>query len=196
MHFASCILNGCITFHHEFAIPAHTTFSNQKYIRHFNKYPTTEHAYRRTVSYHIIQNHQTWLLNHGFCAMILLHLGSNLGKFSLSLSKLHHILFKRIKHGFQTVVRDDTSTPTTVVTEEKLLHIILLKRIKHGFLGESSNHGPCATDVLLPHRGVLTEKIVWCRGAWWHPEYLGKAEQKIPAIWDPLLMVSVYKREA
>jgi hypothetical protein len=45
-----------------------------------------------------------------------------------------------------------------VVTEEILRHIILFKRIKHGFLGKFSNCGPCATDVLFPHWGVVTEE--------------------------------------
>jgi hypothetical protein len=49
--------------------------------------------------------------------------------------------------------------PLAVVTDDKLLlQHILFKRIKSGFLGKSSNCGPCATDVLLPYWGLVTEE--------------------------------------
>jgi len=60
--------------------------------------------------------------------------------------------------------------PLAVVTDKKLLCHILFKRIKNGFLRKSSNCGPCATDVLLPHWGLVTEEKLFGVGAEWHPE--------------------------
>jgi len=54
------------------------------------------------------------------------------------------------------VILTNTKHPNTHVEEQS--RIILFKGIKHGFLGKSSNRGPCTTDLLLPHWGVVTEE--------------------------------------
>jgi hypothetical protein len=107
---------------------------------------------------------EPWSLCNGFCYI----LGVTKENFLSLLQNYYYIIYSKESN---TASKPWSKMmqhilPLAVVTDENLLlHHILFKRIKNGFLGKSSNCGPCATDVLLPYWGLVTEEKLFGVGA-------------------------------